>query len=72
MTPDYGNNIRELIKAEAVKSWVPDNLASQAGQPWNEAVHGPAAKAYAAHYDKEQKWLAERAKRIKAAYGQGY
>jgi len=66
------NNIRGLIKAEAVKSRAPDNLASQAGQPWNAAVHGPAAAAYASHYDKEQQRLAEQAKRIKAFYGQGY
>jgi len=54
------------------KGGAPDNLASQAGQPWNAAVHGPAAAAYASHYDKEQQRLAEQAKRIKAFYGQGY
>jgi hypothetical protein len=55
--------------------WVPagpSNLASQAGQPWEEAVHGPAAAAYATHYDKEQQRLAAQAKHVKAFYGQGY
>jgi hypothetical protein len=66
MTDDAGNRIREMIRAEAVKGWAPDNLASQAGQPWNEAVHGPAAAAYASHYDKEARWLGERGKNLSA------
>jgi hypothetical protein len=51
------------------KRWAPDNLASQAGQPWNEALHGPASAAYAAYYDEQQQRLAENAKRIKESYG---